>query len=321
MSNNSLINVVTSARYNAQNEWNKFINSNQSLFEEFISRNAKLSCDYAVSKKDRFELGENAISQNPEMSLLYAQKVLGSRFELGEKAIASVTKYAYAYALSIIKGRWKPAEDKILKSEDVGYVIRYASEIIKGRWVEAEDAIKECKNKDLIQNYCVANNHRWSEVEDKILSLHGPQIIQYAEKCVKGRWKEAEKEFIKRKDHHSILNYSIKYGRWIEGEKELLSDKKIAVKTSYCAHVLGGRWKELEDILLERDVSDDSLTKRLYNYAKEVIDGKLPDFLHNKMLMIGMVRPKDIYLQKYLKAKKYKQEKKHKVFVTNEQVS
>ena len=43
----------------------------------------------------------------------------------------------------------------------------------------------------------------------------------------------------------------------------------------------------------------------LYAYAKDVIKGRLPSTMHNKMLSFGMIDSSDKYVKKYLGAKKY----------------
>jgi len=43
----------------------------------------------------------------------------------------------------------------------------------------------------------------------------------------------------------------------------------------------------------------------LYTYAKDIIKGRLPSTMHNKMIVFGMIDSSDKYVKKYLGAKKY----------------
>jgi hypothetical protein len=43
----------------------------------------------------------------------------------------------------------------------------------------------------------------------------------------------------------------------------------------------------------------------LYLYAKDVIKGRLPNVMHNKMISFGIIDSKNKYVKKYLGAKKY----------------
>jgi len=43
----------------------------------------------------------------------------------------------------------------------------------------------------------------------------------------------------------------------------------------------------------------------LYLYAKDVIKGRLPTGMHNKMLVFGMIDSSDRYVKRYLGSKKY----------------
>ena len=43
----------------------------------------------------------------------------------------------------------------------------------------------------------------------------------------------------------------------------------------------------------------------LYIYAKDVIKGRLPTVMHNKMIAFGIIDSSDKYVKKYLGAKKY----------------
>ena len=80
--------------------------------------------------KDRFELGERAISESAEYSLSYAQDVLKGRFPLGEEAISKDGRASYDYAVTIGE-RFVPGEEAI--SEDTELMYLYAKDVCGGR--------------------------------------------------------------------------------------------------------------------------------------------------------------------------------------------
>ena len=127
---------------------------------------------------------------------------------------------------------------------------------------------------------------RWEEVEPIVLGHSSSSIINYANNCIKGRW--------------------------IEGEKKLLETTHMTSKLEYCETVLKGRWEEFEDILFGMN-NTEKQAEYVYQYAKNVIKGKLPEVLHNKMIMTYSMNRNDEFLVKYFKAKKYKVEKENKI--------
>jgi len=291
--NAKFCNFMQSSYYIAREDWNNFMVANKDRIEkDFISKSCDLSFGYAKTA-GRFELGEEAISKDAEKSYLYSRDVLGYRFESGENTIAKTPKFAYVYARDVIKNRWPEAEDSILNSSSsnsISTIVSYASEVIRGAWPEAEELIKGSRNSHIIFEYCVgARKNRWQEVEDILLGAGEDKIIAYAEKSVGGRW--------------------------IEGEKKLLETKKVNSKIEYCKKILKGRWKEFEEILFQKENAE-----CLFNYAKYIVGGKLPEILHNKMIVLAMTRKDDKFVKKYFKAKKYKVEKeKLALYCTNEE--
>lgn len=281
-------NFIRSFHYYDAEAYNNFMIKHKDLVEnELIAKSAELSLSYAKNKNSRFELGEDILSKNAEKSYYYSRDVLlGDRFEKGEKEICKNPKIAYLYARDIIKARWPEAEKNILghtKSEST--VISYAIEVVKGRWEEAEETIKNSRNDHIIFEYCTkARKEKWEEVEDFILRSSTDKIISYAENSVKGRW--------------------------ISGEKKLLETTKFKSKIEYCKKVLKGRWKEFEDILFAKESPE-----ALFHYAKDIMGGKLPEVLHNKMIVLAMTKKDDKFIKKYFKAKKYKIEKENKLII------
>jgi hypothetical protein len=193
------------------------------------------------------------------------------------------------YAYHVINDRWADAEKTLLEKKDIDIIIDYASKCIKKRWHEAEDIIIKEANRNQIVHYVTKIGERWEEVEPIVLAHNSSSVISYANNCIKGRW--------------------------IEGEKRLLETTHLASKLEYCETVLKGRWKEFEDILFEMENTSlrGKQAEYIYEYAKNVIKGKLPETLHNKMIMTYSMNRDDEFLIKYFKAKKYKVEKENKI--------
>ena len=49
----------------------------------------------------------------------------------------------------------------------------------------------------------------------------------------------------------------------------------------YAAHVIEGQWKEAEDVIMDDPQAS-------FYYSKDVIEGKLPDKMHNRMLLYAI---------------------------------
>ena len=61
---------------------------------------------YSIDEiKDRFELGENAISQSAYYSYRYARDVIKARFELGEKTIGQSRIYSAYYVFFVFRDK------------------------------------------------------------------------------------------------------------------------------------------------------------------------------------------------------------------------
>jgi len=109
-------------------------------------------------------------------------------------------------------------------------------------------------------------------------------------------------------------------GRWKKAEDIIATDPESAV--CYAIHTIKGRFKKAEKV-----IADDSLynevyienifdnkppidyavksSYNLYIYAKNVIKGKLPTELHNRMLCFAIVEPNARHIKTYFKSKKY----------------
>lgn len=277
---------LSGSHYYDREAYNNFFFENKEIIEKnLIAKSAELSLRYAVRVGSRFELGEEIISKNAEKSYQYSRDVIRNRFELGETVILRSARFAMLYAKDVLKKRWEPAEKLILDSRKPEIIFDYAKYVICGPWIEAEDYIK---------------------------TLNQIHIFNYLFDCKKEPWKDVEHLVLEKTDR--IVEYCENNlrGRWLEGEKQLLAKAPFEYKIDYAKKILNGRWKECEEYIFQTNNPE-----IYFEYAKEVCSGKLPEILHNKMLMLGITMPNNAFIKKYTKAKKYRVEKKNKIYQTN----
>ena len=60
----------------------------------------------------------------------------------------------------------------------------------------------------------------------------------------------------------------------------------------YARDIIKGRWIEAEDIIMTSSYES-------YRYAKYVIKGKLPEKMHNMMILHAIKDPIDVYVKEY----------------------
>lgn len=180
------------------------------------------------------------------------------------------------YAIEIKKGRWAEAEEIIINDAEAAF--RYAQFVMKSRWPEAEPLILNSKPENSY-NIWILNSYldalvctRWPEAEPFIMQ-HPNFALSYTKKYLHGRWEDAE-PFIKQSP---VCAYT------------------------YALDIIKDRWVEAEEFIAQS-------ANLSYEYAKHIIKGKLPEEMHNRIIILAMQYPKDPYLKKYLKYKKYKKE-------------
>jgi hypothetical protein len=163
---------------------------------------------------------------------------------------------------SYAKYRWKELENKIENSKNLENAIDYSTNVVQGRWDVCERMILESESVDHVMRYVYNNNFRWHEAEHIIV-----------------------------KDPNCAVSYSIENieNRWPEAEKSILKDIRCAEK--YAEHHQF-RWKEYENKIKNKP-------NRIVNYAQKVIRGKLPEELHNRMLMLMLDSEKKHYAEAY----------------------
>lgn len=237
---------------------------------------------YAVIKArkgktlNRWELED--LAKDPEQSFLYATKVLRGRFHQGEPAIAN-SEYAYEYALKVIDGRFPEAEP------------HFVSQL--GEWGLGNKAL----------NYFVhVAKVRHPKVEECILASNHNFIVDYAKDCVGGRWHEAEPEIISHATHAETYHKEVVKGRWPEWEDRILVKKKLGY--------FENRVQMLSDYLkvvpapvpgLEEKLEKCERASLVLAYAVRGVRGRLPEALHQKMMMLSFDPKRQKTARKYLK--------------------
>ena len=83
--------------------------------------------------------------------------------------------------------------------------------------------------------------------------------------------------------------------RFIKGEKAISSDGNASYRY---ARMLGARFVEGEHAVSQS-------TKLMYLYAKDVCKGRLPDYMHNKMVLSSHKGTQDTWIRKYCGTKKF----------------
>ena len=177
-------------------------------------------------------------------------------------------------------GREPKWEAILIKQKDLSNAISYCQSA-KFRWKELEDKIENSKNIDLAIEYSQVIESRWEVCEKMILEKKDIHHVMDYINFFGFRWEEAEHILIK--DPSRSVTYSIIYikERWKEAEKSILKDVQQAQR--YAEH-FQFRWKGYENKIKNRP-------NRINYYAQKIIKGKLPDELHNRMLML-MLNPK-----------------------------
>ena len=123
---------------------------------------------------------------------------------------------------------------------------------------------------------------------------------------------------------HSKYSYlyarNVCYCRFVLGEAAII--KNVGYSCDYARNVIHGRFELAEETIckyeyysywygkyvIRKNWTEELAMKCpawLYIYAKDVIKGRLPTTMHNKMIVFGMIDSSDKYVKKYLGSKKY----------------
>jgi len=185
-----------------------------------------------------------------------------------EHTIGSDAFWSYKYARNVIKGRWVLGEAAISQEARSSYF--YARDVIDGRWELGEAAISE----------------------------NAEMSFWYAREIIGGRWELGEAAISQ--DARSSYLYALyvyaRYviDRFVLGEAAISKDAEYAER--YAKYFMKGNWTPELAVMCPC---------WLYTYAKDVVKGRLPSTMHNKMIVFGMIDSSDKYVKKYLGAKKY----------------
>jgi len=223
-------------------------------------------------------LTDNWIDILPTM-INYARRKNFGRIQEFEPFIQQHPLSAAEYAG--IFGPWPEAESVIATSAAASFL--YAKKAIKGRFEEGECAIAT----DAQSSFCYAKDIIRSPfpLGETAIATHADLCTAYARDVLKSRFILGEKTLALAETEKNLKNTLAYYQQVINTKPDHWKDwTEEQLKVSPC-------W--------------------LYLYAKEHIKGRLPDVLHNTMLVFGMTLKDNYYVKKYFKAKKYQKKVKY----------
>jgi hypothetical protein len=254
--------------------------------EEVIRSNLAQTYLYAKDViEGKWAEGEEILAKDAYYSCEYAKNVLFGRFIKGEKAIAKSGEHSAFYAITVINGRFEKGENAILEESPAVVLDEYSRECIKGRWPEAEP--KLLKDISSACSYACYHKFRWEEIESEILK--NPDLaIDYAENVIEGSWEEAED--IISTDAGCAMRYSrLIDERFEKGEDSIIKNNDSWQIRSYIQDILKGhRWEKLECFIENSNLTDEEQAELIRDYA-DAVGFQMPDFIHNRMLALGLV--------------------------------
>ncbi len=179
-------------------------------------------------------------------------------------------------------------EHTMCSDEECSY--KYARDVIKGRWVLGEAAISEsflfsyCYARDVVKGRFVLGE---AAISESFLFSYW-YATNVLNNCIapNSGWTSPRSP-----DGAAKVSFE---NRFELGEAAISKDAKYA--ELYAKHFMKGNWTPELAVMCPC---------WLYAYAKDVIKGRLPSTMHNKMLSFGMIDSSDKYVKKYLGAKKY----------------
>ena len=137
-------------------------------------------------------------------------------------------------------------------------------------------------------------NHKDRESLEQIISQHTYYSFYYARQVLKARFHLGEAAISADAWCSSFYAIDVIGGRFELGEAAIIKDSELSYL--YAKDVLRCIWTPELAVMCPC---------WLYTYAKDVIKGRLPSTMHNKMIVFGMIDSSDKYVKKYLGAKKY----------------
>lgn len=194
---------------------------------------------------------------------------------MGKYDTISTPKAAWQKISRLRKKRRIPElESLILLDPNASY--NYAKTIINGRWPAAEPIILEQGSAKILFYYARhVMNSRWKEAEEKILK-DSKYILEYTKDVIGGRWPEAEETLISNFWKQENENPFIE-------QKDYFWDFELL---KYASSFVNDRWIEIEEIISKNPIA-------LNSYAKEILQDRLPDHLHNMMTAYSLQYDQD----------------------------
>lgn len=226
-----------------------------------------------------------------------------NKWELEELAKDSELSLKYA---KLTKKRFPEAEGEICRRP--GMALQYANEVIEGRFPEAEETFiaqieKMWGGENIVQRYFIKYRIRNERVERQLLERMIGLINDYAKECVGGRWSEAEKSLLKNRLEHAIdYHREVVKDPWEELEDKILFGKNL----SFWDNPVDCFKKYLDNVgkripELERKLERCNRVSLLHAYAVTSMKGRLPQALHQKMMMFSFDPKRQKTVQKYLR--------------------
>ena len=146
--------------------------------------------------------------------------------------------------------------------------------------------------------------------------------MRYAVDIVGGRWEAAESILLKSAECSVSYARDVIGGRWPAGEPTILTHHKAAF--SYAEEVIKGRWKQAEPVICTDEMVASKYLSLFpkwsvdigmaglsplwaYTYAKDVLRGRLPPALHQKMVSWAETEEHqhNRHVRRYLHSEKY----------------
>ena len=172
------------------------------------------------------------------------------------------------------------------------YSCLYAEHVIEGRFVLGEYVIsKDAEYSYEYAKYVIKGRF---ELGEAAISESAEYSCLYAEHVIKGRFELGEAAISQEARWSYCYAGYVIHGRWELGEAAISKDAKYA--EFYAKYFMKANWTPELAVMCPC---------WLYTYAKDVIKGRLPSTMHNKMIVFGMIDSSDKYVKKYLGAKKY----------------
>ena len=179
---------------------------------------------------------------------------------------------AVRYADRILKGRFEAAEEYIASHPNAS--LQYATVVIKGRWEKGEASI--VTSSDVSFAYCTSViNGRWEMGEKSILEKMS-NSVRYALEVVGGRW--------------DLFENNLLTGKYDKDPRHYFNDHL----DKYFS-LISGRWPEWEERIFKRNRAS-----LIYKYCRH-INGRLPEELHQKMMMYSFDPKRSGWAKKYVK--------------------